>query len=328
MRKQASRLLLASSVTALGACSPSLTTIPTYWDPVLTERGQFQQPPPVVERPPERVWGREAEELVVEVEPDTPEECLAIYVVTKQRQLLAFKPQKNEFEPLGRLECPAFGATPFSMAVARTGHADVLHTDGRIYRVGLDSLECKRTRFQRNQPPGFRLFGMAYGADDSDDGESLYVAEISFQRPSKGLGRIAGEHLEYVGRFSETPGLAIELTPTGDGPLFGFFLNEPGPGGTLVEIDTDSAEIVSSTPLNVGTDSPSLAVSWWGGFFFIFTSGKGQTNVSRYDPATRIATPVGKLDQMVVGAGVSTCAPMESRTRRAVEEHAQAVTPD
>ena len=240
--------------------------------------------------------------------PDTTYSC----GVTSQNKRLACKPQSNSFEPRGTLVCPAApGATPFSMAVDRTGLAHVVFTDGELFRVSTLDAACEATPFVVGQQ-GFVTFGMGYAANQNDPGETLYVAEINFSAPSLGLARIDTDSylLSYIGPFSQNPGYALELTPTGPGPLYGYFLNNGPPGGTLVEIDTATAEILSTDPVDVGNQSSALAIAWWGGYFYIFTTpGQTSTQVTRYDPVTHTAKVVATSSLTVVGAGVSTCAP-------------------
>jgi hypothetical protein len=298
--------LVAAIVAGVGACGPWLTPIPTYWEyeDAPRVRGQEVPPaPPVVIEPIPEV----AEDDYVA--PTAPQ-CTAIYVVTSKKSLYAFHPKDASFEPRGTLACPNAGwATPFSMAVARTGIAHVLYNDGHLYRVRLADAHCEETNFEPNQSPGFTLFGMGYARREGKD--ALYVAHIPISGRSLGLARIDTDtyRLHYIGPFSENPGGNIELTPTGRGPLHGYFLNF-GAGGTLVSIDTETATIDQATPLAVGTESSALAVSWWGGAFYIFTTVPARgTRVSRYDEKRATAEEVGGISEIVVGAGVSTCAP-------------------
>ncbi|MBW2457263.1 MAG: hypothetical protein JRI68_22335 [Deltaproteobacteria bacterium] len=311
-------LVVAGACLWNAGCGPWLTSIPTYWDPVIPQAPGFDEeaaepaslPAPAVAAkpvtakpvaaPPERP-----------PQPPPPPPCMAVYVATAQNQLFAFFPKESRFEFRGRLDCPSRPwATPFSMAVARTGVARVLYNDGRLYEVLVHDATCKPTSFVPNPPPGFRLFGMGYGTNGAD-GEQLYVASIRFTGPSLGLASIddASYQLQFIGKLSQNPGYHLELTPTGSGPLHGFFINEGKPGGTLVQIDTRTGTIVDARPLNVGTASRSLAVSWWGGFFYIFTGYPGGSEATRYDPETGQTQVVAELDQTIVGAGVSTCAP-------------------
>jgi hypothetical protein len=299
-------------LVGLAGCGPWLTPIPTYWDP-----------PPYAPRPPVVLDDRPV--AVADVEPATPEPaapvsdvaapvddrpaCTAIYVVTARKRLYAFEPRSKTFELRGTLTCPGVTwTTPFSMAVAQTGSAHVLYNDGKMFAVDVVDATCTETPFVPHQPPGFSLFGMGYARHD--DGESLFVAQIPMAGRSRGLARVdmkAGE-LHFIDRFSANPGNNIELTSTRDG-LWGYFLNSPGTGGTLVEIDPDSAEIESMTPLAVGTRSSALAVAWWGGDFYIFTTFSRGSEVTRYDPEAGDMAVVATLEDTIVGAGVATCAP-------------------
>jgi hypothetical protein len=293
-------VLLTVFALSLSACHGWQTPVPKYWPPVNTRRARIELPPPgpAVFKPRAR-----------------PDACTAIYLVSSQNRLHAFKPKTGKLELQGPLNCPgAAGTRPFSMAVARTGKAQVVFNDGKLYEVDISDASCSATKFTPNQAPGFRLFGMGYAPNKGDDGETLYVAEITFRAPSKGLARVNTEtgELSYIGGFSINPGRSIELTPSGNGPLYGYFINELGVGGTLVEIDTDSAKIVDMTALRVGTNSAALAIAGWGGSFYIFTSIPGGTQVTRHDPKTMKTKVVTTIDETIVGAGVSTCAP---RTR-------------
>ncbi|RLB64232.1 MAG: hypothetical protein DRI90_05070 [Deltaproteobacteria bacterium] len=260
------------------------------------------------------------EDVPEDVPPDVPPECDSpdttyIYVVTSELELLAFKPQSNGFESRGHLSCPASpGATPFSMAVDRTGVAYVVYNDGELFRVSTADAACEETLFVAKEPDdGFAQFGMGFAADQDGLGETLHVADINYTTVSKGLARIATETFEltYIGPFSQNPGNVLELTPTGMGPLWGYFFNEPGPGGTLVQINTETAAIEDAIPVTVGNNSSALAVAWWGGFFYIFTNNSsGGTSVTRFDPETQATSVVANTGLQVVGAGVSTCAPM------------------
>jgi hypothetical protein len=248
--------------------------------------------------------------------PDAPPECGPdteyIYVVSSETELLAYKPESNSFESRGFLVCNAtFNATPFSMAVDRRGLAYVVYNDGNLFTVSTEDASCESTPFEVGQL-GFDVFGMGFERDPVTKTERLFVAEITFGSPSLGLAELDTKtfELSFIGPFSENPGDALELTPTGEGPLHGYFLDTQGPGGTLVEIDTSDATIVDSTPLDVGMSS-SLAVAWYGGAFYIFTANAGGgTVITRHDPVAGTTQPVATIARSIVGAGVSTCAPM------------------
>ena len=235
-----------------------------------------------------------------------------VYLVTEQNEIFSFDPADNVLELHGTLDCPSGGPTPYSMAVDRKGTAYVLFDDGHLYRVSLADASCDPTDYPVGQLD-FNVFGMGFATDEAGPDEALYVAEINPNGPSDGLGRIDLETLElaFVGQFSETFGQKIELTGTGDGRLFGYFLSQAGGGGSLVEIDKETAQILSSTALSVGPPGSALAFAFWGGDFYIFTTQAGGigTDVTRYRPSDGSLVVVASLSTTVVGAGVSTCAP-------------------
>jgi hypothetical protein len=306
------RAIVAAQTFALGlaaaGCGPWYTTIPTYWAPVAWSGSEATEAPlPPAARP--RPTPRAAAAGDYEVPEDTPAQCSAIYLVSKEKNLYAYKPHEGSFELRGSLGCPdvAF-ARPFSMAVARDGTARVLYDSGRIFSVRVDDAACTPTAY-RTQSHHFQLFGMAYaGAEDGD--ETLYVAEIN-QPLSWGLARIEGEALTLtaIGRFASPPGGLVELTPGRDGALHGYFINSDGSGGTLVRIDTATAALTEVVRLPIGANTNWLAFAHFNDYFFVFSQQGLGSVVTRYDPRAKATEVVDTLDQRIVGAGVSNCVP-------------------
>lgn len=240
-----------------------------------------------------------------------PETTQYIYLVTDAAELYSYYPATGAFTFRGFLDCPSFGATPFSMGVDRLGTAHVVYTDGNLYRVSTLDGSCEATEFLPGQE-GFITFGMGYALDEPGGREdTLYVAEITFGEESQGLARVDTESLEldYIGPFSDNFSDRIEMTGSSDGNLYGYFLNVDAGGGWVVEIDKETAAIVSSTFIEAGTGESALAFAWWGGDFYVFTSVDETTDVTRFDPDSGSVGLVTTLGGRVVGAGVSTCAP-------------------
>jgi hypothetical protein len=151
---------------------------------------------------------------------------------------------------------------------------------------------------------------MGFATNGVTTAETLYVADADFQNNRSRLGAIDTTTLvlREVGTF--TPGIPrAELTGTGDGRLFGFWPDVASAGGHLVQIDPANAKIVAKNDLPIGDPGDAFAFAFWGGDFWIFTSGGGSTDVSRYRPATAQTSFETSYPGTVVGAGVSTCAP-------------------
>ncbi|EYF04090.1 hypothetical protein [Chondromyces apiculatus] len=232
-----------------------------------------------------------------------------IYLVSQEYNLYSFNPGDGSLVLRGSLDCPTT-ARPFSMGVDRRGTAYVVYDDGQLYKVSTLDASCEPTPFVPEQH-GFRVFGMGFSTNEGGPDETLYVAEINFNGPSLGLATIDTDSFELspVGPFSENPGTKVEMTGTGDGHLYGYFMGD-SPGGFVVEIDKQNATILSSTPLPTGSADNALAFAFWGGDFYIFTSqGGGITVVTRYRPSDGSVEELPSLGATIVGAGVSTCAP-------------------
>jgi hypothetical protein len=236
-----------------------------------------------------------------------------IYVLTSDEWLFSFDPPTSTFSRIGQLFCPGTTLTTNSMAVDRKGTAFVSFEDGSLFEVSTLTATCTATRFVTGQQ-GWGKYGMGFATNGMGPTETLYVAEASYQHPSKGLATIdtASFAFHVVGPWTNPLGNAVELTGRGDGKLFGFFLATPGPGGYLTGIDKATATITDVTPLPIGAMNAAFAFAAWGGdfYFFIAPNGNGTTTtVTRYHPPDGSLVDVATLPQAIVGAGVSTCAP-------------------
>jgi hypothetical protein len=205
---------------------------------------------------------------------------------------------------------------PFSMAVDRQGVAYVVFGDGELFRVSTLTASCKATGFVAEQNGFPPTFGMGFSANGNDPGETLYVAGALFddagtKSPLATIDTTTFA-LTTVSPFSQYIG-DPELTGTADGRLFGF---GPGlPDSHVAEIEKATAKIKSDVHLQLNQSAASSwAFAFWGGDFYFFTlDDSGATIVHRYTPGATTAPPaVASIDTaIIVGAGVSTCAPSQ-----------------
>lgn len=245
-----------------------------------------------------------------------------VYVLSQDNELYSFRPDRKEFTRIGRLDCPT-DMEPNSMAIDRDAVAWVNYVEadaygdiaGTLFKVSTEDARCEPTSIALTG--AWSRLGMGFSSDATTPAaEQLFVTSAVTGR-SQGLGRLDGTSITPIGEFSGAlRGAYAELTGTGDGRLFGFFTTSPV---ELAEIDKGTGEILSSTPLP-GIETPSAwAFSFWGGDFYIYTAPSQTeapsrtTNVARYRPSdgsidTSYMTNIGFR---IVGAGVSTCAPIE-----------------
>jgi hypothetical protein len=261
-----------------------------------------------------------------------------IYVVDDANGLRSFDPRKlgvsDPFTLIGTLDCPAGApigggigeATPFSMSVDRTGTAWVHYSSGEIFHVDINNAQCTATSFVAQQMSGeWGLFGMGFVTDDAGgDTEQLYIGGGDPEAMPGGLfGVVDGTTLAIntLGNLPNDGEYSPEFTGLGSGELFGFY---PGINEAFVQgiNKTNGAALGDKfdIPGGLGGDELTTVRAWafaqWGGTFYIFvtTQGLAGTNstVRTIDRATgNTATPLENLAFNIVGAGVSTCAPVD-----------------
>jgi hypothetical protein len=249
------------------------------------------------------------------------------------------------FHKIGTLNCPAKAswldwqlgqpgpATPFSMSVDRNAIAWVLYSSGEIFKVKTSDASCiGNSGYQQgtdfNAQNGMEVFGMGFVTDTANGNtEKLYLgggnisatpggklAVLDPASPAKATLIPTG--LPSIGEHSP------ELTGTGAAEMFGFF---PGSATAFVQQIPKTGGSTGqkwSIPGGLGGGASKQIRGWafaqWGGTFYIFVStdddGMGKnlnSTVQAIDRATGAHKVVFQnLPYMIVGAGVSTCAPV------------------
>jgi hypothetical protein len=255
-----------------------------------------------------------------------------VYVVDSEYRLLSFDPSKedNPFTLIAKLQCPAGSpwppspapATPFSMSVDRSARAWVLYTSGEIFWVDTKDGKCEASPFVKGQE-GYKLFGMGFVVDTAGGSkERLFVSRA--KDPGSLLPGAASE-LGYIDMATlklhkvqamEASENSPELTGTGNAELFGYF-----PGSTesfVAQLDKKTGKPIKKWKVDPLKGQVSAwAFAHWGGKYYVFVTdrdafGLAETNhVFRLDPKDgSYKTFLAKSPYRIVGAGVSTCAPV------------------
>ena len=268
------------------------------------------------------------------------EDCTAdgadlIYLVDDTYRMWSFDPRllpADPFQLLGNLSCSAgtplgswtSPATPFSMSVDRDARAWVLYTSGEIFLVDTaNASSCTNSGFGIGQS-GFELFGMGFVADSpGSSDETLFISGGSADVTGSGnLGSVDPDTL-LVTSIGALPSAdySPEMTGTGDAKLFGYYPSDVGTN-MVAEINKATGANVATHPLAALCSGDCVIRAWafahWGGQFYIFITTSdllGLTNTARVillDPDTgsnQVITGLGDTGKIIVGAGVSTCAP-------------------
>ncbi len=243
-----------------------------------------------------------------------------IYLISEGYVLLSYDPPSGALTPIGQVNCPS-ASQPFSMAVDQTGIAYVLYEDGELFRVSTANANCEPTGFVSQQQGFPAEFGMGFAQNAQGTGETLYVAGDAMTDADSVLASIDTTSLvlTVIGAF-EPPLVKPELTGTGAGGLFAFaerYAADGGDEGTSViaQIDPATAQVVRASPLPTVDQGIAWAFAFWGGDFYTFTApppNNSPSVVQRYSPSDGTVTTVGDVPAavgLIVGAGVSTCAP-------------------
>jgi hypothetical protein len=243
-----------------------------------------------------------------------PDSAKTVYVVDQDGTFSSFDPKLKVFHDVGTLACPAqAAATPFSMAVDRTATALVLYNSGELFKVDTSTLACTATSFDSNAGHGFAQFGMGFSTDVAGGTtDTLFIGGGLYLGPIATLARL------NVNTFTPVPLGDVagwpELTGTGDAKLWGFLPSVSGSVPSVVQLSKTNATVVKSFPAGTLTGhADSWAFAFWGGRFWIFLklSTDASTYVYAMDANTGVlSTAVSNTGRRIVGAGVSTCAPV------------------
>jgi hypothetical protein len=235
---------------------------------------------------------------------------------------------------------------PFSMAVDQNAVAWVVYADledepndplfepATLYKLDTGRGQCQQaTSFQVDpNGPFAQGFGMGFVFDPSTNLDTLYIAGGNGATATQSeLATLSFPSLA-VTTIGPIAAGNVELTGTGDGSLWGFApevvfdqngkrLSPPVPA-ILARIDPATGDTLESYTYSMAlARTTAWAMKFWGGSFWIFVNietldENGQPvnigsvyEVPRATPQT-ILTRIADTGRNIVGAGVSTCAPL------------------
>jgi len=251
-----------------------------------------------------------------------------VYIVDQNGDLSSFAPNQMDvtsstITKVVSLACPALhGEQPFSMSVDRDAVAWVLYNAppdelagtpnyADVFRVDAMTGKCTATGFSPSN--GYEQFGMGFVSDTAGGAaETLFIAggaaaTSSNTDPPSYLGSL------NTGSLAITKGNLLsgrpELTGTGDAKLWAFFPDAVNP--RIAQLDKTSAAESNTIPLTSLAGQPmAWAFAFWGGDFWVFLMKDTESSTTDYH-----VTKAGQVSswflsgQVIVGAGVSTCAP-------------------
>ena len=235
-----------------------------------------------------------------------------IYTVDDTDQLIKFDPSTKQFSALGTLGCNAdLGATPFSMGVDRNATAYILYSSGELFKADTKTpANCTKTAWQSQS--GLELFGMGFSTETAGgSSDTLFIAGgVDPFATTQTVASVDVTTMQATvkGQVQGSP----ELTGTGSAELWGFF---PGNTPRVAQIDKATGATTGTTfSLNEISGQPAAwAFAFHGGDFWVFLMRDSDVSTTVYhvDGSTgMIKDQVSAGGRVIVGAGVSTCAPV------------------
>ena len=241
-----------------------------------------------------------------------------IFVLSKTAVLWKYFPLTNELKMLGAVDCGLPPST-FSMGVDREGSAWVQFSDKQIRKIDItDVSKCSDPGFVPGQD-NIGNFGMAFVSNSAEDTcDRLHGNHYNFKAEGDMVAEffsVDPDSLALVQLGKSNYGLA-EVTGTGDGRAFLFAGPDPS---RLVEVDKATGASKSVLPLPGVKTGGGFAFAFFAGDFYFFTDAEsdGTSEVTHLDFDDSDKNGMQDLKVVledaplrIVGAGVSTCAPV------------------
>ncbi|MGZ3451726.1 MAG: hypothetical protein ACXWUG_05270 [Polyangiales bacterium] len=251
----------------------------------------------------------------------TPTDCAEaatyVYALDSDNTLYKFDPKvasKAAFTSIGIVDCGS-GTSPNSMAIARDGTAYVDLMNGTsckgVYKVDIKTAACKGATPFSCGSSGFGQFGMGFSTNSaSTTAETLFIGDTNASKmatldPASGAVKVVGT----------LPASGPEFTGNAAGELWAFMPQASPP--KVAQLDKTTGKAIKTFNLSALKTSilvsPSAwAFAFWGGDYYIFLQGDldSSTNVWKMTSAGVVTKYIADTGFRIVGAGVSTCAPL------------------
>jgi len=201
------------------------------------------------------------------------------------------------------------------MAVDRSATAWIIYDSGELFTVNVRALPltCVKTSFVPQL--SVAKFGMGFVANEPGSTmETLFISGSDFTSSLATtkfgtLGTTPPFKVTLKGTLMGAP----EMSGTGDGKLWAFFPNVAPP--KVAQLSKADGSVVKSFTAQALSGSPrAWAFAFWGGQFFMFLERDTDvsTHVWKMDSVSgAVSHPINGTGRHIVGAGVSTCAPVE-----------------
>jgi hypothetical protein len=224
---------------------------------------------------------------------DCPPSAKLIYVTGSSNQLYSYAPETATFTLIGTFDCLT---NPTHMTVDRTGTAWVV-ANAQLYTASTANAHCTAVANWKVNLVLASDFALTFVGTTAPD-NTLYILNGTGTLGSFDIQTGVGKVITSLAGLSDTQG---DMTSNGDGNLY--FVHDIA-AQELYAITPTTGAIVNSW-VTGETGGQTEALAYYGGLFYDFLNSAVYT----FDPATKVATPIGTAPLDVTGAGQSTCVP-------------------
>jgi hypothetical protein len=216
------------------------------------------------------------------------------YLLAADTTVFEFDPSTLSLHSLGVLECAANGK-PWTFSVSQDGSAYVMFEDWNIYRVDLSTMQCSMTAYVPGQlgftgqeaialaPAEKRMY--VFG---NDGAPMLAVADVKdFLLFPLGAGQPAAP-------------FPVDMKVDAYNRIYGL-----GDTGVLTQFDPSTGDVIGQDLTGFDGTTGGWALMAYEDSLYFFGGDYG--GVTRYDVATKTLTPIGQVNQTIVGASAVPC---------------------
>ncbi|MDP8998808.1 MAG: hypothetical protein M3O46_01715 [Myxococcota bacterium] len=245
---------------------------------------------------------------------------------------MRFDPPAATFARVVEIACLPPIQLPTALGVDRQGNPYIagISIDRQLLRIDAVAGACHRTGFE----PNLAGFGIAFSMEPRSGGDTLYAiedGELASLDTSTFNRMIIGPVGVMTTSGSGSAGTASFLTGTSAGDLFTTYplrlvpssppaqrsRSQPGmmvspPIVSIGEVSKSTGAVTDRWSLTLPATGPSQiqAFAFWGGDFYFFVMSGAGTAVWRFRPSDGSTVQVAQTPEIILAAGVSTCAPI------------------
>jgi hypothetical protein len=225
---------------------------------------------------------------------------VSAYVWSASGLLSTFDPVTVTTRPVGIVSCPTT-APSWTFSVSRAGTAYMMYQDWRIYRVDLATLACTATPYAPGQLGIGTQGALAVSRDPAAERLFVYAVDPATSQPELTVTDLSSFVLSPVGPVTPNPKVyPIDVQADAFGRLFIL-----GQQGTFAEIDSTTGAVLAEDQTSFNDLSGGWAIMTYNDRIFFFGNSNGE--VSEYHLATKTLTPLGAVNDSIVGASAAAC---------------------